>query len=161
LWHSCWSIVFDYWNSNSKFEFYLFEPFQISKILSPSLPYLAQQPNSSSSWLWPNSEWQPSNLRAPAQLAQQPPSPSVAAAQLAFRPNSAASPPQLLPASASVTESWGPAVIPFVEPHPTGTPPPLPSLTLARPPVRGPHAKTGFPGLFKAALPPGSSSPVP
>jgi hypothetical protein len=80
---------------------------------------------------------------------------------LAFRPNSAASPPQPLPASTSVINSWGPAVIPFVEPHPTGTLPPPPSPTLSRPPVRGPHAKTGFPGLFKVAPPPGSSSPVP
>jgi hypothetical protein len=69
--HCFWLLEFKF-----KFEFYLFEPFQISKILFPNLPYLAQQPSSINSWLWPNSEWQPRNPRTSAQLAQQPPSPS-------------------------------------------------------------------------------------
>jgi hypothetical protein len=49
----------------------------------------------------------------------------------------------------------------LTSPQPTRTPPPPPSPALARPPVRGPHAKTGFPGLFKPRAAPWTPPPEP
>jgi hypothetical protein len=84
MWHSCWHISFVCWSSNSKFEFYLFEPFLVPKLFFSFLPYssftfspsLLSNPARSSSSHGPASRpsshasHQPLAGRHPAQPAQ-------------------------------------------------------------------------------------------